>query len=298
MSASKGAIQAALAYVCWGLFPLYWKQVANVPPEQVIGHRVWWSFMTLVILLLARRQFNAVLDAARTPRVLAIYSAAAVLITLNWYLFIWGVAHSLIVETSLGYFINPLVSVAFAVAVFRERLRALQWAAIVAASLGVLYLTFVYGRLPWLSLAIAATFAGYGVVKKKAPMNSENGLTLETSILAIPALAFLLFSDQSGAGAWGRDGLRTTAYLTGGGLVTTIPLLLFASAVQKIPLSLVGILQYITPTLQFLTGVLVYGEPFTPNQRIGFGAVWLGCVLFGLDASGLHEPSALKRSRR
>lgn len=298
MSSSKGAVYAVLAYVCWGLFPFYWKQVAQVPSEQVIAHRVVWSFLTLAVVIAVRGEIGRVWRAAREPKVLGIYAAAAILISGNWYGFIWGVSHNFIVETSLGYFINPLVSVVLGVLLFRERLRPLQWGAVGCATAGVLYLAFAYGRLPWLSIWIAGTFAGYGAVKKKAPLASEHGLALETSLLALPALAYLVWSEQNGVGAWGHDGFATTAYLTGGGLVTTIPLLLFASAVQVIPLTLVGILQFVMPTLQLLSGVLAYGEPFTPNQRIGFGAVWAGLVLFGIDASARREPSARTRSRR
>ncbi len=298
MTSSKGAVYAVLAYVCWGLFPFYWKQVAAVPSEQVIAHRVVWSFVMLTAVIAWRGDVGRIWRASRQPGVLGIYTAAALLISGNWYGFIWGVSHNFIVETSLGYFINPLVSVVLGVVFFRERLRSLQWAAVGCATAGVLYLAMSYGRVPWLSLWIALTFAGYGAVKKKAPLAAENGLTLETSLLVLPALVFLVFSDQRGVGAWGHVGLATTAYLTGGGLVTTIPLLLFASAVQVIPLTLVGILQFVMPTLQFLSGVLAYGEPFAPDQRIGFGAVWAGLVLFGIDSSARREPSARTRSPR
>jgi chloramphenicol-sensitive protein RarD len=296
MSSSRGAALAALAYVCWGLFPLYWKHVAHVPAAQVMAHRVVWSFVSLALLAGVRGRIGEIGAAARVPGVLRTYAAAAVLISANWYLFIWGVGHGRVVETSLGYFINPLVSVGLGVVLFQERLRPLQWTAIALAAGGVLYLAFDYGNLPWLALSLAVTFALYGAVKKRAPLGAENGLTLETSILVLPALGYLLFADASGAGAWGRSDPATTAFLTGGGLVTTIPLLLFAAAMPTLQLSAAGILQYIMPTLQFLSGVVIYSEPFTAHQRLGFGAVWAGCVLFALDITGRREPSEPRRN--
>lgn len=298
MSRSSAILQAVLAYVFWGLSPFYWKQIASVPAEQVIAHRVVWSCVMMVAVIAWRGQIRGLWCVLTAPRVFGLSIAAALLVGANGYSFIWGVSHNLIVEASLGYFINPLASVLLGVAFFGERLRPLQWAAIGCAAVGVLYLTLAYGRPPWLSIAIALTFASYSAVKKRTTLEAEPGLALEMLILTPAALAFLLFSDLNGVGAWGHAGATTTLYLTGGGLVTIIPLLLFAGAVQVIPLTLVGILQYIIPTLQFLSGVLVYGEAFTPNQRVGFGAVWAGCVLFGIDASARREPSARRRSRR
>lgn len=270
------------AYVAWGLFPFYWKQVDRVPALQVIGHRIFWSFVTLAVVALWMGQGRR-LARASSRRVLLVYGAAAVLVSGNWFAYIWAVGHGFIVETSLGYFINPLVSVVLGVLVFSERLRWMQWTAVGLASAGVTYLTFAYGVVPWIALTLAVTFAVYGVIKRLAPLGSLDGLTIETAITAVPALAYLLYSEQSGAGAFGHAGVVTTLYLTGAGIVTTVPLVLFSTAVRQIPMTMIGILQYIAPTLQLATGVLFYHEPFSNSQLIGFGGVWAGLVVFGID---------------
>lgn len=279
---TRGVWQAIAAYVAWGLFPFYWKQVDRVPALQVIGHRILWSFVVLALVALGRGHGRR-LVAVCTPRVLLIYGAAAVLVSGNWFAYIWAVNQGLIVETSLGYFINPLVSVVLGVVIFQEHLRALQWVAVAAAAAGVAYLTFAYGSVPWIAVTLAVTFSVYGVMKRLAPFGSLDGMTIETAITGLPALLYLLYAERSGAGAFGHDGVTTTLYLTGAGIVTTLPLVLFSTAVRQIPMTLIGILQYISPTLQLAAGVLFYHEPFSRDQLIGFGGVWAGLVLFALD---------------
>jgi chloramphenicol-sensitive protein RarD len=256
--------------------------VDGVPALQVIGHRIFWSFVTLALVALWMGQGRR-LAAACSSRVLLIYGAAAVLVSGNWFAYIWAVGHGFIVETSLGYFINPLVSVVLGVLVFGERLRWLQWTAVALAAAGVAYLTLAYGTVPWIALTLAVTFAVYGVIKRLAPLASLDGLTIETAITALPALAYLTYSEQTGPGAFGHAGVATTLYLTGAGIVTTAPLVLFSTAVRQIPMTLIGILQYIAPTLQLATGVLFYHEPFSRVQLMGFGGVWAGLVVFGID---------------
>jgi chloramphenicol-sensitive protein RarD len=251
---------------------------------QVIGHRIVWSFVTLALLAVWTGQGSRIAAAGRSSRVLRTYGAAAVLVSGNWYCYIWAVSRGFIVETSLGYFINPLVSVLLGVLIFGERLRILQWVAVSLAAAGVAYLTFVYGAVPWVSLILAVTFAVYGVIKKVAPLGSLDGLTIETAITALPALGYLAFAEQTGSGAFVHAGLATTLFLAGAGVVTTVPLVLFASALQEIPMTLVGVLQYIAPTLQLATGVLFYHEPFSRQQLAGFGGVWAGLLVFGVDA--------------
>lgn len=212
-----------------------------------------------------------------------IYSAAALLIGFNWLVYVWAVNSGFIIEASLGYFINPLLSVFLGVIFLRERLRPWQWIPIGLASMGVAYLAFTYGRLPWIALTLALSFGLYGLVKKAAPLGSFYGLTLETGLLFLPALLFLLYSDQVGQGAFLHTGAGSDLLMAGAGLVTTVPLLMFASAVRRIPLSLAGILQYITPTLQFICGVLIYREPFTSSQLTGFGIVWGALIIFGME---------------
>ena len=271
-----------LAYSLWGLLPIYWKWLQHVPALQLLAHRILWSFVALALVLVVRREPGALREAARGrgPALLA-----AVMIGVNWLVYIWAVNAGYIVETSLGYFINPLLNVLLGVLCFRERLRPEQWAALGLATAGVGALTLAYGRLPWIALTLAGTFAGYGIVKKRTCAGPVAGLTLETALLLPLALAWLAWcaAVPSASAAVPVDP-RTLALLAGGGVVTTIPLLLFAHAAPQIPLSLIGLLQYLAPTLQFLLGVLVYREPFSRSQAIGFGLVWAGLLLFAAES--------------
>jgi chloramphenicol-sensitive protein RarD len=280
---NKGIWYGIGAYVTWGLFPIYWKWLHNVPALQLIGHRILWSFLLLFIVILASRQWSVFRAAALKPHVLRIYFVAAVLIGINWLVYVWAVNAGFIVQVSLGYYINPLLNVLMGVLFLRERLRPLQWIPLGLAAAGVLYLTWAFGSLPWISLTLAFSFCIYGLVKKTAPLGSLYGLTLETGLLFLPALLYLLCADAIGQGAFLHTGAISDVLMMGAGLMTTIPLLMFASAARRIPLSLVGILQYIAPTLQFLLGVLVYGEPFTHTQLIGFGIVWVALILFAVE---------------
>jgi chloramphenicol-sensitive protein RarD len=291
-SSSRGVGYAAAAYVIWGLFPLYWKLLQGIPALELIGHRVVWSCVMLAVIVLLSGRWREFLSAARDGRALGIYATAGVLIAVNWLVYIWGVTHGFIVETSLGYFINPLVSILLGVFVLHERLRVGQWISIALAAVGVLYLGFAYGSLPWLSLTLACTFGLYGLVKKKAPLGAVYGLALETILLFLPAAAYLAYVDRSSGGAFMQMGIGTDALLIGGGIVTTIPLLLFAAAAQKIRLSLMGLLQYVAPTLQFLVGVFVYKEPFSHKQLIGFTIVWVALAMSAIEGMTARRFSA------
>lgn len=286
---NKGIWYAIGAYTLWGLFPIFWKLLHGVPALQLVGHRIGWSFLLLCAVILLSKQWQAFRAAALSWRVLLIYLVAALLISVNWLTYIWAVNAGFIVETSLGYYINPLLSVLMGVIFLRERLRPMQWLPIGLAAAGVLYLTFAYGALPWIALTLALTFGIYGLVKKTAPLGSLYGLTLETGILFLPALMYLLYAEAAGTAAFLHTGARSALLLIGAGAVTTIPLLMFASAAQRIPLSLVGILQYIAPTLQFLLGVLVYHEPFDQAHFIGFGIVWAALIIFGVEGFLAHR---------
>ena len=284
----RGILYAVGAYIAWGFFPIYWKLLTHVPALQLLGHRILWSFVLLsVIILLARRwkDFRSRL----TPRILRIYLAAALLIGVNWLTYVWAINAGFIIETSLGYFINPLLSVLLGVIFFRERLRPLQWVPIGLAAAGVLYLTLTYGSLPWIALTLAVTWGFYSLVKKAAPLGSLYGVALETGILFLPALGFLIFADISGSGIFLHTGIQTDLLLAGAGAVTTIPLLMFASAARRISLSTIGILQYISPTLQFLTGFVIFHEPFSRSRLIGFGIVWLALIIFILENRLAHR---------
>ena len=288
----RGVWIGAAAYAIWGLFPIYWKQLESVPAGQVIAHRIAWSFVVLLPVL-AVSMWRAARAAGSfgwyaSSATITIYAAAALLIAVNWFTYVWAVNHGFVVETSLGYFITPLVNVLLGVLVLRESLRPWQWVAVALATAGVAYLTAVYGAVPWIALALAVSFGTYGLVKKKAPMAPLPGLTLETGLLFVPAVAFLAVVELRGTGAFGHAGLAPTLFMAGAGVVTTVPLLMFATAVRLIPLSVIGILQFIAPTIQFLLGVLVYREPFSRGQLVGFALVWLALVVFVVEG-GIHQ---------
>jgi len=279
---NKGIWYAFGANVLWGLFPIYWKWLQHVPALQVIGHRIGWSFVLLMIFIFVTGQW-AKFRSALTWRVLGAYLIAGLLLSVNWLIYVWGVNSDHIVETSLGYFINPLLSVLLGLIFLKERLRPMQWIPIGLAAFGVIYLTWTYGSLPWIALALAFTFGIYGLVKKTSPLGSLYGLTLETGLVFLPALGYLIYTQTTGEGAFGHTGIGTDLLLVGAGVVTTIPLLMFASAAKRIPLTMVGIMQYIAPTLQFLLGVLIYKESFTATRLIGFSMVWVALIVFWVE---------------
>lgn len=279
---NKGILNGVIAYALWGFFPVYWKLLHDVPAPQLLGHRIGWSFLLLVAVILITRQWSNFRSAVNA-RVLRIYFIAAILIGINWLLYVWAVNAGFIVETSLGYFINPLLSVLMGVLFLRERLRVAQWIPVILAAIGVAYLTIVYGRLPWIALSLAFSFGFYGLTKKLAPLGSLYGLTLETGILFLPAVIYLGITQANGTGAFLHSGVTADLLMVGAGVVTTIPLLLFASAAKQIPLSMIGILQYLAPTIQLIIGVFVYKESFDHTRLIGFGIVWLALAVFWME---------------
>ena len=280
---SRGLWSAFAAYGLWGLLPVYWKFLVQVPALEILLHRMVWSLALLVAILAFTGRLRKPVVALGERRTLAVYTLAALLLSVNWGIYIWAVNHDFIVETSLGYFINPLMSVLLGVLVFRERLRVLQWGAIGLAAVGVAYLTAVYGRLPWISLALAVSFAIYGVLKKVAPLGALDGLTLETALMFLPAMALLVRWQLAGSGSFGHFGAATDLLLVGAGAATTLPLLFFAAAARRLPLTLIGVIQYLAPTLQFLLGVAVYGEPFDRSRLVGFTFIWAALILFTVE---------------
>jgi chloramphenicol-sensitive protein RarD len=274
-----GTVFAVAAYLIWGLFPIYWKQLTAVPALQLIGHRIVWSFVLLGLVLIITGRVGTFLGSLDRNAARA-YVIAALLISVNWFVYVWAVTQGLIVEASLGYFINPLLSVLLGVLLFKERLRPLQWLPIALAGVGVGYLTISLGRLPWLALVLAVTFGLYGAVKKSAPLNSLFGLTAETGVLSLPAAAYLVYCEAMGTGMFLHRPAAENALMVGSGVVTAIPLLLFASAAIRVPLTTIGLLQYVTPTMQFLIGVLMYGEPLPLPRLAGFGLVWIALLVF------------------
>jgi chloramphenicol-sensitive protein RarD len=284
----QGMMYATACYLVWGLFPLYFRLLDNVPAIGILGNRIVWSFCFLVILILIQHQRGWFTRVRRQPKVLLIYGGAAVLLAGNWYIYIWAVNAGYVIETSLGYFINPLVSVLLAVLFLHERLRPLQWGAIGLTAGGVLFLTVNYGHLPWIALALAFSFAFYALLKKRAPLPSLQGLTLETGMLFLPALGLLVYLHTHAMGSVGTLGTDTTLLLMSTGVVTVVPLLWFASAARRIPLSMLGILQYIAPTIQFFIGLVIFHEPFSAVQLIGFAIIWSALLLFWAEGA-LHR---------
>ena len=280
---NKGLWYAVGAYVLWGLLPLYWKALQAVPAIQIVGHRMVWSLFFVGVLFLFRQQWNEFFEALKHKKIVLIYFVAGAILFLNWFTYVWAVNAGYVVETALGYYINPLVYVLLGVLFLHERLRLWQWVAVSVATAGVLFLTFVYGSLPWIALALAFSFGFYGLVKKTAPLKAVDGLFLETALLFLPALMFLLSQERNGEGAFGHTGFSITLLLIFTGVVTGLPLLLFSAAAQRIPLTTIGILQYLAPTLQFLLGVFLYGEVFDQARLFGFSLIWLALIIYSIE---------------
>ena len=285
----KGIWYGIAAYAMWGFFPIYWKLLHDVPALQLLGHRIAWSFLLLLAFIFITRQWKDFRSVAFERKTLGIYTIAGVLLSINWLIYVWGVNAGFIVETSLGYFINPLLSVLFGVIFLREKLRPMQWLPVVIAAIGVTYLTVTYGRLPWIALSLAVSFGLYGLVKKLSPLGSVFGLTLETGIVFPIAIVYLIVMQSTGSGEFLHDGITVDLLLIGAGVVTTIPLLMFASAAKEIPLNMIGVLQYFAPTIQFLIGVFIYKEPFDTTRFIGFGIVWIALIIFWIENIIAHR---------
>jgi chloramphenicol-sensitive protein RarD len=270
------------AYLLWGLFPLYWPLLEPAAPVEILAHRIAWSLVFLAGLLALTRGFRWLrrLD-RRQVKLLAI---AAVLITVNWGMFIYGVNSGHVVEASLGYFINPLVTVALAVTVLHERLRVAQRTAVAIAAVAVVVLTVDYGRPPWIALTLAFSFAVYGLVKKRAGVDGAESLAVETAFLVMPAIAYLVWLGADAQGTFTSEGAGHAALLAAGGIATAVPLILFGAAAIRIPLATVGLLQYLAPVLQFLIGVAIYDEAMPLSRLAGFALVWLALVVFTVDA--------------
>jgi len=282
-AARTGALAAGVCYFSWGLVPLYWKQLAAVAPVELIAHRHVWSLVFVLILVAAQRGFGEVRAALATPRSVGLNFLSATLLTANWLLYVWGVNTGHVIECSLGYFLVPLVNVSLGRWVLHERLRRLQWTAIGLAALGVAVMIAQLARPPWLALAIAGTWGAYGLLRKRSPLGSLTGLTVETLLLAPFAVGVLLWRHHTGAGALGQAPAFTQALVLSAGVITAIPLLLFAFAARRIRLSTLGLLQYLAPTVQFILGLWVYHEPFSRERAAGFAFIWAGLALYTAD---------------
>ena len=267
----------------WGLAPVYFKALRAVPPVEILSHRVVWSLLLLAALVTGSRAWGQVVASVSSPRRLAVFGATTALISANWLLYIWAVNTGHLLEASLGYFVNPLVNVLLGVAFLGESLNGRQKAAVAIAAAGVLWLVASYGRFPWISLALALTFGLYGLARKKAGIGALTGLLVETALLAPLALAYLWSRASAGTGAFG-SAPGTTALLASAGVVTAIPLVWFAVGVQRLRLSTMGFLQYLSPTCQFALAVWLYREPFSAAHAVTFGFIWASLALYSLDA--------------
>ncbi len=279
------------AYLLWGLFPLYWPLLEPAGAVEILAHRIVWSMLVVVFLLLVTGGLGSLRRlVAGNRRAVGLLTVAAVVISINWGTYIYGVNSEQVVETSLGYFINPLVTVLMGVALLGERLRRAQWAALALAAIAVLVLALDYGRVPWIALTLAFSFATYGLMKKKADVGAAESLAVETGVLMLPAAAYLLVLSARGEGQLGTAS-ASSALLVGAGFVTVLPLLAFGAAATRIPLSSLGILQYLAPVVQFLIGVVLFQEPMPASRLLGFVLVWGALLVFTADAVR-HRPRA------
>jgi chloramphenicol-sensitive protein RarD len=279
-----GLLNGFAAYGMWGLVPLYWPLLEPAGALEILAHRMVWSLVFVAAALLVMRRWAWAGELLRQPRKLGLVAVAAAVITVNWGLYIWSVNSGHVVEASLGYFINPLVTIAMGVLLLKERLRPVQWAAVGTGCTAVLVLTIGYGRPPWISLCLAFSFATYGLVKKKVNLGGIESLAAETAIQFLPALAYLLWLTAHGESAFTTQGPGHAALLASAGIVTALPLVCFGAAAIRVPLSTIGLLQYLTPVLQFLLGVLYFHEDMPPERWAGFALVWLALALLTWDA--------------
>ncbi|MET7143569.1 EamA family transporter RarD [Xanthomonas sp. PPL139] len=279
--ARRGLWITAATFALWGVVPVYWHLLQAVPSPHIIAHRIVWSTLLVVAWLAYSARLQWLRRIAAQPRALATLALSSLAIAFNWGLYIWAVNAGHVIETSLGYFINPLVNVLLGVLVLHERLRPLQWLAVACAALGVAWLTVDAGTLPWIALGLAGSFGLYGLLRKLVQVDAVAGLGVESLYLFLPALGFVLWGEAGhGGGFAGGWGWRNDLLLVFGGVVTAVPLIGFAYGVRRIPLSLVGLLQYIAPSLQLLLGVWFFREPFDAGKAIGFAAIWIGLLLF------------------
>lgn len=279
----KGLVHGVIAYGLWGIVAAYWKLLKTVDPVELIAHRAVWGLGAFAVLTLAAGQLPALRVALRDRRTLAVMSLSATLLAVNWAIFVWATISGHLLEASLGYFINPLVSVALGTLVLRERLRRLQWVAIGLAAAGVGVVALRGGQVPWISLVLAATWGAYGLVRKTAKVDALVGSAVETLILAPVAVVYLTALASRGGGSLGHAEATTVLLLIGTGIVTAVPLVFFTSAARVLPLSTVGFLQYLAPTGQFLLAVVAFGEPLAHDRLAAFGLIWVGLAAFSID---------------
>jgi chloramphenicol-sensitive protein RarD len=280
----SGVAYASAAFFIWGLSPIYWKVLHNIPALEIIMHRTIWSFVFLLIILVFLRHGNEFTAAVKKRRTFLVLIPTTILLAFNWFIYIWAVNNEHILQASLGYFITPLVNVLLGMIFLRERLRPLQTVSLVLAGIGVLYLAVYYGKFPWIALSLAFAFGFYGLIRKVAPVSALVGLSLEILFLSGPALAYLIFLDSKDAGALFHIGIKMDLFLMGTAFLTAFPLLLFTLGTRRLNLSTVGFLQYIAPSCMFLLGVFLYNEPISRAQTMTFVLIWAALCLYSTDS--------------
>lgn len=279
----KGIIFALTAYTIWGFAPLYFKLIDAIAPVQILVHRIIWSFVLMIVVILVWGGYGRIRQVLRNPKQLLILTTTSLLVAANWLLFIWAVNNNHLLDASLGYFINPLVNVVLGLLFLSERLSKLQWFAVALAATGVAIQVISFGSIPLVSLALAGTFGVYGLLRKKVNLDAMTGLTIETAILIPPALLVLWFADGANASHLLTNGWYLNLLLMAAGVVTTIPLLCFAAATVRIPLSTLGFFQYVGPSLMFIMAVAVFHEPFDMEKSVTFGFIWSALLVFSAD---------------
>ena len=283
---TRGLVHGIIAYALWGVVAAYWKLLSHVSPIELLAHRALWGLLAFMVLVALSKQLGLVLDALRDFRVLGTMAVSATLLAINWGIFVWATVRGHLLDASLGYFINPLISVALGTLILRERLSRLQWIAIMMAAAGVALLTLRSGRVPWIALALAGTFGIYGLVRKTAPVDALVGSAVETALIAPLALGYLVITP----GAFGHADISTHLLLAGTGIVTAVPLVMFASSARRLPLSTVGFLQYLAPTGQFLLAAFAFHEPV--DRLPAFAVIWAGLAVFSFDLWRRRPPAA------
>ena len=279
---SLGLLFGFTSYILWGLFPLYWPLLQPASPLEIVSHRAVWTLVFCLIVLALTKQIHSTFAVMKNPRAMAALLLSTILVSINWVTYIWATNNGHIVEAALGYYINPLIIIAFGVLLLREKMRPLQWLAVAIAAVGVLVLTIDYGRLPWIAISLALSWGSYGLVKKKLNMGALDGLAIETLISLIPYAGYLIYLGNQGTGQFGHS-TGLTLLLISAGAVTAIPLLLFNGSTTRLPYSTIGLLQYITPTLQFSIGVWIRHEDMPAARWIGFLIIWLALIALGVD---------------
>ncbi|OEH91636.1 EamA family transporter RarD [Bacillus solimangrovi] len=279
-----GISYTVIAYVLWGILPLYWKLLEHVPASEILAHRIVWSFLFVLSIIIFRKRYKAFIQLLRTlikhPKKMAAILLAGVLVSGNWFIYIWAVNTNHLVEASLGYYINPLLSVLLGVVVLREKLSISQMISVLLAAIGVMILTIQYGQVPWIAISLALSFALYGLAKKLVQLDSMFGLAIETSIVTPIALIFLGSKQIQGTELFFSNSVTTVLLLIGCGIATAIPLLCFAEGVKRIPLSMNGFFQYIAPTISLLIGVFLFQEEFTKVHLASFMCIWFGLIIY------------------